>query len=165
MESNVLLDWGLTPSHASLAMPPYEIHESLRPRSWAWRELGRSGKMFFFAWRPKSLDWVLMLLSLPDCHSILPSSPLWLCRFCLYETKRKSRFSINAVPANFSLRMWIRPLGSLGIHGKVNVNSIGKIWGPCSLENIPLPPFTCLAKVYYRPFRKSQYCIFVRDDS
>ena len=98
------------------------------------------GKCFPSPGGPSGWTGYLHYLSLPDCASILPCSPFWLCRICLCDTKRKSSFPTNAICANFSLYVWIWSLGNLYIHSKVNVTLVGGMWHLCL---IPLETSPC----------------------
>lgn len=91
MEANVLLDRGLTKSHANLAMPPFGSHKSLRPISWSMERTWQGqGKCFSLPGGPSGWIGFLQCPSLPDDYSVLPSSPLWLCRLYQYEKRGKA---------------------------------------------------------------------------
>lgn len=121
----------------------FGIHESscLGPRvvfihgEETWQGLG---KCFPSPGGPSGWVGYLHYLSFPDYASIPPSSPFWLCRICLCDTKRKSSVPTNAICAIFSLHVWIWSLGNLYIHSKVNVTLVGGMWHLClTLETSP----------------------------
>lgn len=144
-------------------MPSFGIHESPGLGPGAQRELGKIRENAFLCLEAQVAGWVFTLWSLPDYPSVLFSSPLCLCRCSLYETERKSCFSINVVPL-FTCEL--DPLGSCVFMAKVNVSLTGSTCSPCpiTLENIHLPPFPWKAIAYYNPVRKGEHCIFMRDN-